>query len=98
MKLYHVTDRPITNSHRTGTIYSSLEELKNIIPEECIVRDDSNKVTYSVVFTDGSRIAAIWDYKGSYEYNEFSSYGDQLLLSEIQELIMKGKYNDESRK
>lgn len=74
------TIKPINEagSHRTGTISNtSFSEICEILGFEPNIEDDPYKVNYSwgALVNNHIRIG-IWDYKQSYTFGEFSTYGN----------------------
>lgn len=74
----------ISGTHRTGGLSGiSAAEISEILGFSSNVDDDPDKVVNSWAGElDGVRFA-IWDYKGSHRYNEFSTWGDAATLSAI---------------
>ncbi len=72
----------IAGSHRTGTLVNiTVEEISAVLGFGPNVEDDPLKVKHSWGFEHpGSGNYGIWDYKGSAEDNEFSTYGDKALF------------------
>lgn len=77
---------PVENagSHRTGTLrVVSKESITKALGFEPNVDDDPDKVTASWSFTvDGER-CAVWDYKGSFEFGQASTYGPHDALRKV---------------
>lgn len=69
-------------SHRTGTLRRiTTREIAEAFGFAPNVDDDPDKVRYSWgAVVDGAEIA-VWDYKGSARYNEFSTFGPDRILS-----------------
>jgi hypothetical protein len=67
---------PTPGDSKTGNLYGiSREKIISILGFKPNVKDDPYKVKNSWGFiADGVR-CGIWDYKGSHEYNEWSTYG-----------------------
>ena len=74
----------ICGSHRTGTLYdinvATINEILGFAPN---VQDDPDKVVNSWGFMINNQKFAIWDYKGSHKYGQFSTYGDPKVLAEL---------------
>lgn len=70
--------------HATGRLQdTSVEEITTILGFGPNVKDDPYKVTASWGFTvDGVR-CGIWDYKGSAEYGQFSTFGPGKIFEEL---------------
>ena len=61
--------------HRTGTMNNiSATEIEEILGFEANCDDDESKVKYSWGFTVNGKYAAIWDYKGSWSRDSWSTY------------------------
>jgi hypothetical protein len=75
-------------SFRTGTINADRKTITQIVGFEPDVHSDPDKVTHEWRFTvDGIR-CAIWDYKGSAEYNTYSCYMPVMIGKELFGSIM----------
>jgi len=61
---------------RTGSLSGlSVEDIEKVLGFPANCEDDPDKVKYSWGFTvDGVR-CGIWDYKGGYQFNSFSTFG-----------------------
>lgn len=71
-------------SHRTGVLEGiTADKIESILGFAPNVADDPDKVRYSWAFTVNGYKCAIWDYKGSYQYNSFSTYGPASVLRSI---------------
>jgi hypothetical protein len=69
---------------RTGYLMNiTKKEIEKIIGFEPNVKDDPIKVKYSWGFEIDSKQFGIWDYCGSSDYNEFSTYGDHDVLYKL---------------
>lgn len=67
----------VSGSHKQYSIVGlSAKDIEKILGFKSNVDDDPNKVKYSWGFTVAGKDCAIWDYEGSYKYNEFSAWGD----------------------
>ena len=74
----------INDTYRTGTLVSiSAEEIEKILGFSCNVKDDPSKVKYSWGFTVDGIKCAVWDYKGSYQVNQFSTFGPDTALAVV---------------
>lgn len=74
----------IGGTHRTGGLSGiSAGEISNILGFKPNVQDDPDKVVNSWAGEGDGEQFAIWDYKGSHRYNEFSTWGDADTLSSI---------------
>ena len=70
------------STYRTGTIEGlSVLEIAKKLGFEANVDDDPDKVKYSWAFEIDGKKAAIWDYKGSSSYKQFSIYDPEKALS-----------------
>lgn len=66
----------VNGSYRTGGIIGlSKTQIDNILGFTSNVVDDPDKVKYSWAFTVRGSTCAIWDWKGSHKYKEFSAFG-----------------------
>jgi hypothetical protein len=69
---------------RTGGLNGySAKEIEKILGFSANCDDDPDKVKYSWGFTVDGKYCAIWDYKGSHKYNEFSTYGNRDVLNNL---------------
>ncbi len=69
---------------RTGSLINiTVEEINNLLGFTANCKDDPSKVKHSWGFTvDGVR-CGVWDYKGSEEYNSFSTFGPHESLKKV---------------
>lgn len=72
------------SSHRTGTLYDiNVSTINSILGFEGDSADDPDKVENSWKFTvDGIR-CAIWDYKGSQRFGQFSTFGPNEVFEKL---------------
>lgn len=71
-------------SHRTGTLCVVSESIiTKILGFKPNVDDDPDKVTASWSFTVDGVPCAVWDYKGSFEYGQASTYGPHEALRRV---------------
>lgn len=71
-------------SHRTGTLKNySAEQIAEILGFEANCEDDPYKVKYSWGFKADGVHCGIWDYRGSYTYNNFSLYGPKEVFEQL---------------
>ena len=69
---------------RTGTLYDiNVRVITEILGFGPNVQDDPNKVVNSWGFKIGDEEFGIWDYKGSQEYGQFSTYGNSAVLEKL---------------
>jgi hypothetical protein len=61
-------------SHKQGTITATKAEIVKVLGFAPNVEDDASRVVSSWGFTIDGTDAAIWDYKGSEEWNTYSYY------------------------
>lgn len=67
----------ISGSHKQYQINNiTAKEIEKILGFKSNMSDDDQKVKYSWGFKVNNKKCAIWDYKGSHKYNEFSAWGD----------------------
>lgn len=75
---------PAGQTHRTGTLRDvtagEIEEKLGFAPN---VEDDPYKVTVSWAFTVDGEFCAIWDYKGSLDFGQVSTYGPEAALRKV---------------
>jgi len=80
----------VNGSHRTGTLQGmTAEKISKILGFSPNVNDDEEKVVHcwaGYVNGDKNRPIAIWDYKGSHLYGQYSTYGDRKALRELFDL------------
>jgi hypothetical protein len=75
---------PHAGPHRTGELTGvSFPEICTVLGFPPNVDDDPNKVKYSWGFTIDGENFGIWDYKGGWQYNEWSTYGNKAVLREL---------------
>ena len=73
MKLERL-DHPV--GHRTGTLFGvTAQQIFDALGNMETVRDDEAKVAYSWAFLADGKECGIWDYYGSHERHNFSTYG-----------------------
>ncbi len=71
-------------SSRTGTLRGlTKEQIDKVLGFEPNVQDDPVKVVNSWGFRVARKQFAIWDYKGSHQYNEWSTFGDAAVLTAL---------------
>ena len=69
-------------SHRTGRLENiTTGEVNGILGFGPNVDDDPDKVVNSWGFKAMGQNCAIWDYKGSHKYKQFSTYGSHEIFS-----------------
>ena len=66
-------------SHKQGSIHVTKEQIVKVLGFEPNVDDDAGKVVNSWGFTIDGEDAAIWDWKGSERFNEFSYFNPKVL-------------------
>lgn len=71
------------SSHRTGHIIGDRNAITQIVGFEPDVPSDPDKVTHEWRFTVDGIPCAIWDYKGSAEYNTYSCYMPAIVGKEL---------------
>jgi hypothetical protein len=72
------------SSHRTGTLYDiNVETINRILGFEANSDDDPDKVVNSWRFMADEEQCAIWDYKGSHEYGQFSTFGPNEVFEKL---------------
>jgi len=70
--------------HRTGTLTGiTAKEITKILGFASNVDDYASKVKYSWGFKIGGKLCGIWDYKGSYRYKQFSTYGPDHIFKKL---------------
>ncbi len=73
-----------SGAHRTGTLTNitkaDIEAVLGFAPN---IKDDPYKVKYSWGFTVDGKECGIWDYKGSYRFREYSTYGPDEVFVEL---------------
>ena len=77
MKTYKIKKHNEAGDFKQGTLKSTVEEINKVLGFKSNIKDDPYKVKYSWGFTANGVKCAIWDYKGSHEYNQFSFFGPQ---------------------
>jgi hypothetical protein len=74
----------ISGTHRTGGLNNiSAEQISEILGFKSNVDDDPDKVVNSWAGESDGELFAIWDYKGSHNYNQFSTWGDSETLDRL---------------
>ena len=84
--MYKPEIKPIesTGSHRTGVIYgTTAREIEAVLGFPPNVQDDPDKVTVSWAFEMNGHKCAIWDYKGSLDFNQVSTFGNHDVFNEL---------------
>jgi hypothetical protein len=78
----NINQNKFHNTHRQGTLVEvNRKIITNILGFGPNMDDDGEKVTASWSFLVDGQQCAIWDYKGSFEWQEASTYGpDEALL------------------
>lgn len=72
------------SSHRTGTLYDiNVSTINSILGFEPNSDDDPDKVVNSWKFTVDGEHCAIWDYKGSHKFGEFSTFGTSDIFEKL---------------
>lgn len=75
-------DKP--GASRTGTLYDiNVKTITEILGFGPNVEDDPNKVVNSWGFEIDGQEFGVWDYKGSHEHGQFSTYGDSTVLEKL---------------
>ncbi len=77
---------PVTDvaSHKTGRIVGLTKaQIDRILGFKPNIKDDPYKVKYSWGFNVQGNDCAIWDWKGSHRFNEFSAYGPDAVLRQV---------------
>lgn len=79
-----IADPTIAGDHRQWTIqgltHTEISDLLGFKPNR---KDDPYKVKYSWGFRVDGKPCAVWDYKGSHKFNEFSAWGDEAALRSV---------------
>jgi hypothetical protein len=71
-------------ANRTGTLYDiNVSTINRILGFEPNVQDDPDKVVNSWGFSYKDEICGIWDYKGSHEFGQFSTFGPDWVFEEL---------------
>lgn len=71
-------------SHKTGGLVGlTKEDVEARIGFPPNVDDDPYKVRWSWGFTVDGEVCAVWDYKGSADYKEWSAYGSDAALTKV---------------
>ena len=65
-------------SHKQGSIHATKEQIVKVLGFKPNVDDDPSKVVNSWGFTIDGEDAAIWDWKGSEYFNEFSYFNPKV--------------------
>lgn len=62
--------------HRTGGLDNiTAKQIKDIVGFKANGEDDPDKVKYCWAFSMDGKPCAVWDYKGSHKYKQFSTWG-----------------------
>ena len=80
-------------SHKQGSIHASKEQIVKVLGFEPNVDDDAGKVVNSWGFTIDGEDAAIWDWKGSEHFNEFSYFNHKVpeLFHNPEKIVLPSK-------
>jgi len=71
-------------SHRTGSLYDiNVSTINRILGFEPNQDDDPDKVVNSWGFIVDGEKCAVWDYKGSHEFGQFSTYGPNEVFEKL---------------
>jgi len=82
MKIVPTTEGPGT--HKTGQLNSmTVARINEILGFTPNVDDDPFKVKYSWQFLVDGELCAVWDWKGSHSFGQFSTYGPCSKLIEV---------------
>lgn len=74
----------ITGTSKTGVLLDiSANKISNILGFDPNVDDDPNKVVNSWGFTYDGIKCAIWDYKGSQFFGQFSTFGPRIVFDKL---------------
>lgn len=88
---------PNSVGHKTGTIHGlCADEIQNILNMEQ-VPDDEAKVAYSWAFKCDGHICGVWDYYGSADRLNFSTYGPSYIFEELFGDHYEGRGTDVTR-
>lgn len=69
---------------RTGTLEDvTVDEINQILGFEPNCEDDPAKVKHSWGFKVDGKHCGIWDYKGSEQFNSFSTYGPAIVFIKL---------------
>lgn len=72
------------DSHKTGRIVGLTKaEIDRILGFKPNVDDDASKVKHSWGFSVDNNKCAVWDWKGSHKFKEWSAYGPDAVLREV---------------
>lgn len=72
------------SSSRTGTLTGiTVSEINEILGFEPNADDDPDKVEHSWAFQVDGTYCGIWDYKGSHRWNQFSTFGPDVMLRKV---------------
>jgi hypothetical protein len=77
---------PVSNvaSHKTGSIVGLTKaQIDAILGFKPNVDDDVSKVKYSWGFNVQGNNCAVWDWKGSHKFKEWSAYGPESVLRAV---------------
>lgn len=77
---------PYINSHKQGTLFRlTVEDINQRLGFKPNVSDDLDKVLYSWAFLAGDNNipCAIWDWKGSANFNQFSFFGPRQVFDKL---------------
>jgi len=86
MQMSNLKIRPRSDvvGHRTGYIQGlSKADIDRILGFRPNVDDDADKVRYSWGFTADGECCAVWDWKGSYRSQVWSTHGAEALLQSL---------------
>jgi hypothetical protein len=68
----------------TGKLYDiNVATITEVLGFEPNIEDDPNKVVNSWGFEIDGEQFGIWDYKGSHNFGQFSTYGDSSVLAKL---------------
>lgn len=71
-------------THKTGTLQSmTVDRINEILGFKPNVDDDPYKVKYSWQFLVDGELCAVWDWKGSAGFGQFSTYGPSDRLEQL---------------
>ena len=66
-------------SHKQGTLHATKAQIVKVLGFEPNVDDDAGKVVNSWGFTIDGEDAAIWDWKGSERFHQFSYFNPKVM-------------------
>lgn len=79
-----VQDTSFVGTHRTGSINGlTAAKISKLLGFKPNMKDDPSKVVNSWQFRVDGKLCAVWDYRGSQKWNEFSTYGDHASLQKV---------------